>query len=157
VCLDLVGGKAGGVEDEYHIEFPVGGVGHEPLELRARLPSCASGIKVAVLTDEFEIVLGCDTSRGITPDPSLRLWHSACSTALYGPDDGGPWGGPEKHESRLPFDLGPIDHAVEAVAPLAPRVPWASSPSTDGVTSIARRESPWDDPRDGTRSARWHR
>jgi hypothetical protein len=53
------------VKDEHHLELPVGGVGHEALELRSRLRLAPAGMKVAVLTDELEIVLGREPANAL--------------------------------------------------------------------------------------------
>jgi hypothetical protein len=45
------------VEHEHHIELAGGGVGHQPLELRAGLGLPPPRVKVAVLADEVEVVL----------------------------------------------------------------------------------------------------
>jgi hypothetical protein len=55
--LDLAAGEPGCVKDEHHVEPPIGGVGHEPLKLRARLGLTPPGMKVAVLLDQLKVVL----------------------------------------------------------------------------------------------------
>ncbi len=56
--LDLVASEPRRVEHEHAVEVPCRGVGHQPLELRACLGLPPAGVKVAVLTDEVEAVLG---------------------------------------------------------------------------------------------------
>jgi hypothetical protein len=56
--LDLVAREPRCVEHEHHIELAGGGVGHQPLELRAGLGLPPPRVKVAVLADKVEVVLG---------------------------------------------------------------------------------------------------
>ena len=56
--LDLVSGEAGGVVDEDDVEALLGGVGHQPLELRPGVGLAPAGVEVGVLLAEVETVLG---------------------------------------------------------------------------------------------------
>jgi hypothetical protein len=56
--LDLAASEPGGVEHEHALEASGGCVGHEALELGSGLGLAPSGVKVAVLGDEIEVVLG---------------------------------------------------------------------------------------------------
>ena len=56
--LDLVAGEPGGVEDEHRVELARGGVGHQALELGAGLRLAPPGVKVAVLADQLQVILG---------------------------------------------------------------------------------------------------
>ncbi|HEY7962468.1 MAG TPA: hypothetical protein VID29_11150 [Solirubrobacteraceae bacterium] len=56
--LDLAAREARGVEDEHDVERAGGGVGHQALELRARLGFAPAGVVVAVFADQVEFVLG---------------------------------------------------------------------------------------------------
>ncbi len=58
--LDLAACEARGVKDEHRIELAFGGIGHQSLELGAGLGLAPAGVKVAVLADELQIVLGGD-------------------------------------------------------------------------------------------------
>jgi hypothetical protein len=53
-----VPGEAGGVVDEDHVEALLGGVGHQPLELRAAIGLAPARVEVGVLGDQVEVVLG---------------------------------------------------------------------------------------------------
>ena len=56
--LGLVPGEAGGVVDEYDVEALFGGVGHQALELGPAVGVFPAAVEVAVVLDEFELVLG---------------------------------------------------------------------------------------------------
>jgi hypothetical protein len=55
--LDLIARKARGMEHEDHFEATLGGVRHEPLELRPPVRLAPPGMKVAVLADDDQVVL----------------------------------------------------------------------------------------------------
>jgi hypothetical protein len=73
------------VEHEHAVEVPGGRVGHQPLELWARLGLPPPGMEVAVLADEIEVVL-----RGELRDClALRVWGKSLALLLGGLTDVG--------------------------------------------------------------------
>ncbi|HXP28243.1 MAG TPA: hypothetical protein VN804_00685 [Solirubrobacteraceae bacterium] len=58
--LDLVAREARGVKDEHDVELAGGSVGHQALELRPRGGLAPAGVKVAVLADQLQVVLGSE-------------------------------------------------------------------------------------------------
>jgi hypothetical protein len=46
------------VKDEHRVEPALRGIGHQALKLGARLGLAPAGVKVAVLADELQVVLG---------------------------------------------------------------------------------------------------
>ncbi|HTD09526.1 MAG TPA: hypothetical protein VK680_11600 [Solirubrobacteraceae bacterium] len=76
--LDLIPGEAGGVVDEHHLELAIGGVSHQALELGAGLGLAPAGVKVAVLADQLQRVLGGEHGDRL----ALRVWGEALALLL---------------------------------------------------------------------------
>ncbi|HWX88473.1 MAG TPA: hypothetical protein VNX67_09875 [Solirubrobacteraceae bacterium] len=76
--LDLVAGEPRGVEDEHHVELGLCRVGHEALELRAGLGLAPPRMEIAVLADQFEVVLGGEAADAL----ALRVGREALALLL---------------------------------------------------------------------------
>jgi hypothetical protein len=63
---------------EHHVELALGGVGHEPLKLRAGLGLAPAGVKVAVLADQLDVVLGGEAADAL----ALRVRREALALLL---------------------------------------------------------------------------
>jgi len=78
--LDLVACEARSVEDEHHVEAPLGGIGHQPLELGPAVGLAPAGVEVAVLADDRQVVLGGELHDGL----ALRVGREALTLLLGG-------------------------------------------------------------------------
>jgi hypothetical protein len=76
--LNLVAREPRGVEDEHDVEPALGGVRHEPLEMRACLGLAPARVKVAVLIGQFEVVLVGEA----TDTLALGIWGEALALLL---------------------------------------------------------------------------
>lgn len=75
---DLIAREPGRVEHERDVELALCGVRHEPLELRSGLGLAPAGMEVAVLADEFEVVLGREAADAL----ALRVGREALALLL---------------------------------------------------------------------------
>jgi hypothetical protein len=80
--LDLVAREPRGVEDQHHVEAPVRGVGHQPLEISAAIRLAPAGVEVAVLLDDRQIVLSREPRDRLTLRMDGIVRHRTVTTGL---------------------------------------------------------------------------